>query len=80
MAFIPMIRERRMEKHYNQKQLAEKMLELMGEEITTSRIKSLSNTISLYEKGVHYPPLEKLYWLCVILECQVQDLYHYEAE
>jgi transcriptional regulator with XRE-family HTH domain len=58
----PKIRERRMEKHLNQKQLAEKL-------------KVSQNTLSKWETGKVYPSLKYLYRLEEILECTLRDLY-----
>jgi transcriptional regulator with XRE-family HTH domain len=58
----PMIRERRMEKHMTQTELA-------------NRLGIKQQQLSRYEKGVSKPSLEVLFSLENILECRLNDLY-----
>ncbi len=62
MKLRPKIKERRMEKHMNQKQFAEKMC-------------VSQNTLSKWETGKVYPSLKYLYRMEKILECTLLDLY-----
>jgi transcriptional regulator with XRE-family HTH domain len=62
MNLKPMIRERRMEKHMTQVELAHKL--------------HIDQTqISRYEKGKNYPGLEILMKLELELDCRLSDLY-----
>ena len=67
MNFIPRIRERRMEKHMNQKQFAEKL-----------RVDQ--NTVSKWETGRARPSLEYLYKMEAVLGCTLKDLFDVDTE
>lgn len=66
MKLIPQIKERRMEAHMTQRELAK----LSG--ISESRL-------SLMENGKQYPLPETLWRIAKCIGCKVDDLYH-EAE
>lgn len=64
MTLVPQIRERRMEKHLTQTELAE----IVGIDQTQ---------LSRYEKGKNFPGLEVLIKFEEVLECTLKDLYKY---
>jgi transcriptional regulator with XRE-family HTH domain len=65
MVLMPMIRERRMEKHMTQTELAN----IVGIDQTQ---------LSRYEKGKNYPGVEILLKLEEVLGCTLKDLYKIE--
>jgi DNA-binding XRE family transcriptional regulator len=62
------IRERRMEKHMTQKQLAEALVNSKGNPMDQSEL-------SRIEKGKTIPSVEIALQISEILKCQVEDLY-----
>jgi len=61
------IRERRMEKHMTQKQLAEKLVNKVGKPLNQGEL-------SRYEKGKVDITLDLILQIAEILECKVEDL------
>jgi transcriptional regulator with XRE-family HTH domain len=67
------IRERRMERHMTQKQLAEKLKNSAGKPLSQS-------DLSRYEKGKPLPPLDILYQIAVVLKYKLDDLVPVELD
>lgn len=65
------IRERRMEKHLTQVQLAAKLRTKDGKPLPQSYLSSL-------EKGKDMPSLELAFQLADVLKCKIEDLYSRE--
>lgn len=61
------IRERRMERHLTQKQLAEKLVNKLGKPLNQGEL-------SKYEKGKGPIPLDIILQIAAVLGCRVEDL------